>query len=470
MPTLTESDTRATVAANREQRYNDAEFASMVEYDRRRRDEITDQAERLAAPMANGFDYELRPEGLTTDLGERILPVIEDGYKVARHQAERDPRWQFELSRRAIELEEQQQIEAFARHYGSGVRITSLSLDQSDYEGIRAIAQKLGHQLPSERMASEDILKNRMWLSVPPSLVVLSPIPDAVRVNGVDIGAYDRSRNKMLVRIVTLTNRADAKKEHDNLIDLVRDTYDAKLAELKGGEWYAGRKKIGITDAQAFIESHPELLNEHMEIMTEVFAKTADPAERNRLLEPHRYNLAAALDKKLNGEEVTSLADAGANARAEGKEFTGDCPTVATATTAAEQLELLGYKVPQAVEFLHCVNCPFCKKMVTAKKVNTSREKSIECQSCYEKVDLETGERISGKAKKVAKKIGAFVRKQAAKVPQKLRPKKPRNGDIVVIGGRELRYTERLVIGGTVSEYVDPASGKKAAAPQHAQK
>lgn len=452
MPTVTANDTRAAIAANREKDYVAFE---VFEHDRWRRDEITDQSERLAAPMANGFDYELRPEGLTTDLGERILPVVEEGYKIARHQAEFDPRWQFEVNRRAIELEEQQQIEAFARQYGSGVRITSLSLDQSDYAGMQAIAARLGHGLPAERPGSDDILKSRMWLKVPPSLVVLSPIPDAVRVDGVDIGAYDRSRNKMLVRVVTLTNRPSAKSEHDFLIDLVRDAYDAKLAELKGGEWYAGRKKIGEADALEFIESHPDLLDEHMKIVAEVFAKTSDPAERNRLLEPHRYNLAAALDDKLNGKEVTSLGDAGANARAEGKEFNGDCPPATTATTATEQMELLGYKVPQAVEFLHCVNCPFCKKLVTAKKVNTSREKSIECLSCYEKVDLTTGERISGRLKKTAKKIGAFVGRQAKKAAQMVNQKKPRNGDIVIVDGKKMRFEQRVVIGGAVEEYID---------------
>jgi hypothetical protein len=451
MPTLTVPEQRAAVAANRER---DEEAYWAWEYQRARRDEVTDQTERLAgAAMVNHFEYTLTPKGLMSDLGELVLPIFEKGYTVAQHQAQFDSHWQFEVTQREIEVGEQREIEAFAQANGSGVRITSLSLDKSDYGGMRAIAEKLGHQLPSERPSSEDILRNRLWVPEANALVVLSPCPDAVRVDGIDIGAYDKDRLKMIVRIVTLANSPE--ESHKHLINLVRDTYDATLADQYGGEWFAGQSNSKVKDALAFIESHPSLMDDHMKIVMEVHRITQDKKERLRLLKDHRYDLSAAYADVRDGKQVTSLSDSGDSARAEGKTFPGDCPTAEQAeqSTTADQLDKLGYRVELPEQILKCVNCPFCKRVVDAKKINKPKEKSIECLSCFKKIDLVTGERIDNAAKRVVKKVGAFAARQVARV----KPKK--SGDIVEIGGVKMRYEERLVVGGTASEYVNLGTG-----------
>ncbi len=436
---------REAVAASRERDHMEFE-----KWERQRilRDEITDQTERLAAPMENPFVYDLSEEkGIVTDIGEPVLPVINNGLEVARHQAEYNSDWQFELSRREIELEEQMQIEDFARQNNSGIRITSLSLDQSNYDGMRAIASTLGYELPPERMSSEDILKNRMWLGVPPGLVVLSPIPDAVREQGVDIGAYDAMRQKMMVRVITL--KTGTEEAHKSLVDAIRQTYDDELSAKLGGKWFAGRQDTSREDARAFIEKQTQWLNEHVETVFKVYQQTKDPVERLRLLEWPRYSLAAALDDLKNGKHVASVSESGQAARAEGKEFKSDCPTAQQTLTISEQLEALGYLIEPQVHTLRCVNCPFCKRIVDAVKINKPGEKSIECKSCHAKVDLETGERLDRRKNQV-QKLGKTVVSAV-----KVQPKKPEG-----LPKTAKNHREKLVLGGTVTEELDEESGK----------
>ena len=432
MPTLTEQ--RAAVSKLRYERQLDFE---RDEHERRRRDEITDQSERLAAPMENTFEYELTPDGLRSDLGEYLIAVLEEGYKVAAHQAVHDPNWIFEQERRGIEIEELQEATAFARSYGCGVRITSLSLDRSNYIGMRAIAAHLGHDLPAERPGSEEILRTRMRTDVPPALVVQSPIPDAVRLHNINIGGYDAGRDRMLVRIVTPLSLGLG--EHTSLLGRIRNAYDESLSQQLGGDWFAGRRPRTVQNSRLFIEdpAQADLLDAHMVIVDDIFSLTTDKFERNELLAPHRYNLAAALSDRMDGKTVTSLSDAGDAARAEGKSFDGDCPT--TNSTAAQQAERLGFGVEPRHSILKCVNCPYCKRTVDAKKVNTVFEKSIQCLSCHKKVDLRTG-KVMGEDAAVPKQLG----RAAARTMVKTIPFPPhlQRKEILSVGGVRVEYRD----------------------------
>lgn len=355
MPVVT--TTREAVAQNRLSDYESYEswrHAEML------RDELTDQAERLRAPMANTFEYQLTPSGLATDGGLLILPVLEKSLDFTRRQAQLDSDWLFQLERSQIELDEQRDLEEFACVAGEGVFVSSVSLDLSDYDGMQAIGQTLGYDLPLARPSSEDILRSRMWLSNPPGMVVMSPIPDAVRERGIDIGAYDRDRQKMMVRVVTLAS--DGREQHLDLIEEVREAYDQELEAKFGGDWFAGRnqKEMTVTDAMSFILEQDDLLADHMKIVEEIYGSVSGETERVRLLAPHRYNLAAALHARLNGQDVESLADAGQIAAEQGLEFIGDCPTVTTTVTAAEkQLKMLGFAVERQPRWTtgECRNC-----------------------------------------------------------------------------------------------------------------
>lgn len=445
--------TREVITQRRQEDYEAYESWRAAEM---RRDEITDQAERLAAPMENTFTYTLAPEGLVTDGGMPILPVIAEGLQSARLQACVDNKWQFEAHRREIELEEQQLIEDFARQYDVGVHITSLSLDRSDYEGMRAIAEGLGHELPAERPHSEDILARRMWLGMPPGLVVLSPIPDAVRINGVDIGAYDRGRQKMIARVVTLASGTEA--EHQNVVKNIRERYDSALQRQFGGDWYAGRPGISGKSALDFIVQQSDLLDTHMSIVHEVYNATSDKQERLRRLQPHRYNLAAALDDRLNGKQVVSVGDSGNAARAEGRTFDGDCPTAENQETAAAQMDKLGYRTLRKTEVWSRGQCRNC-----VRETHVWKSEDGGCNVCKKCADAHTASgdtglanerrkadderRRSAKAIRLGKETMSIVR--AAESAKRT--------DLTT---RQRTYKERMVFGGTVKEYVDPVTGQ----------
>jgi len=416
--------------------------------DRWRRDEVTDQSERLASPMVNTFDYHLENGALVTDLGEPMRPVFETGLASAEQMAATSTKWQFEVSRRRIELAEFNELEDYATQIGEGVRITSLSLDGSDYEGMRAIADTLGYRLPVDRPSSEDILQQRMW--IPEGLVVMSPIPDAVRVDGIDIGGYNKQRQKMIVRIATASGTPSI--EHQELIDRIRTAYDTVLTDRTGQKHYAGRVKLSNDDARTFIEKQGDLLDSHMEVVNRIFAATHDPQERNTKMAPHRYNLAAALDDRLNGKQVMSLSDSGDNARAEGRDFDGDCPPASTAATAGEQAGRLGYSVEKWSQGV----CRNCERSTQVWKVEDGGC-SI-CKGCAnahtwhgdaglererKKANAERNKQRRRQA--LAQKVGVATARQVVRFEPSNKPK----------GGPE--FVERLGIGGVVREEVKKA-------------
>lgn len=447
MSTLTLADQRRAVSE-----VNQARYEGYIDYESREKarrllDEETDQAERLSAPMEAEFEYDLTDEGLRSQFGELLLTVFEEGHAVAVHNAKTDKNWEFEAEQRGIEVMEQRGHEAFARAHGVGVRITSQTLDKSNYAGMQAIAQRLGHALPDERPSSTDILRTRMHMGVPPAIIILSPIPDAIREGKSGLKGYRKDRELMMVRIVT--PRSVPRDEHLLLKDLVRNTYDNALTEQFGGQWFAGRPPMTIRDALEFIRdpAQADLLLDHMDVVNGVFAATNDKQERMRRLEPHRYNLAAALDDRLHGRQVESLSSAGDNARAEGRDYDGYCPT-SEATTASAQMERLGFSVEPRESILKCVNCPYCKKVVDAVKKNTAQEKSIQClnKSCNKKVNLRTGEVMAGTSP--SKEVG----KAATKALVKVIPPPEKN----------VVRREALTIGGVKVEYIDLAASKRA--------
>ncbi|PLS82041.1 hypothetical protein CYG49_00190, partial [Candidatus Saccharibacteria bacterium] len=116
------------------------------EYQRLLIDELTDQSERLAAPMQNKFFYHLDRAGrLVSEFGDEIIPVLERGLQAAVVEARNRPDITFEVERRALELDETRLLEALARG----------EIDKT-------------------------------------TLVVVSPIPDAVRFGVTTIDGYDR--------------------------------------------------------------------------------------------------------------------------------------------------------------------------------------------------------------------------------------------------------------------------------------
>lgn len=326
---------RARVARQREA---DFEAYHHWEYERRLYDEITDVAERVRAPISPTQEFALSAEGLVSARGEPLRPIIAKGLAEAQRMAMAHPDWQVEVVRRTIDLEEYDALEAFAR----------------EGEGAGALVS--------------------YWL-----------IPDAVRAGGSSLPGYNRDRLKMFTRVAVPTKDGVAIKYHsydgsylpgvqamdealgfafdatrgseqiasdrrritvpvesvDALDEILRQAYDGAMARDLGGEWFGGRPPMAVTDVIGFITSQERLLSDHMAELAKIFGKITDPHERNKLMEPHRYNLAAAIDDLLHGKTVASAGEAGDAARAEGRNLDGDC---ATGDDAVDQLSSLGFK------------------------------------------------------------------------------------------------------------------------------
>lgn len=381
-----EKRTQTTAAATRHEAEHEA--YQRYEYEKLLLDELTDQSERLARPMENGFVYQRTLEGklfLAYEGSQQYLEdVFQDGVVEAERMAQLQPvDWGFEYRRRQIELEELHEVQAME----NGAK-----------------------------------------------MVVFSRIPDAVREGQTDIGGYDRQRQKMLVRVAErqddqvaifsfsldgsnyaamqsaaqavgadipgglgseeiLARRFHFGEDHPyNMKDcheLIREAYDMSMERQFGGRFHAGRRGISQGDALSFIMTQPDLIAHHMEAVRTVMARALGKDAEAEVLELARYDFAAALDFRMNGRRVDDMSEAGDIARSEGRTFDGDCPTSSTGS----QVETLGYAQGKKQD-MRCVTCPFCKKTVDA----VVSKDSIMCprEDCNKLVDRRTGKVSTG--------------------------------------------------------------------------
>lgn len=320
------------------------EAYEQVRRERRRTDELTEASEKLAAPMANTFEYQLGSDGELYFQGQSLKEVFETGLMIAKELVKNQPQFSVELLRRYIELDE--------------------------YGAMTTLARATGE--------------------APDVLVVLSPIPDAV-VNGVELGAYDLSRRKTMARVFERTDdgiratsvsldRTDRDglqaiaamfgetlREDEGSEDIlrhrlwgwrdelssapfrsVRETYDAVLTRKYGGRWFGGRQDAKELSALDFIEKQTDLIAAHEEVLDTLEKRKAPATD----FEKARYDFAAALSRRLRGDaDSASLSEAGAAARERGEKYDSDCPT---GVDAPQSLESLGYRVWQKG---HCRAC-----------------------------------------------------------------------------------------------------------------
>lgn len=412
---------KTAVIKNRQREH---ERFEAFENERRYTDEVTDMSERLAAPMRNTFEYEMRADGELWFQGEPLSKIFDKGIEVAEALVLENPQFTTELIRRRLERQE--------------------------YDAMRELA-----------LGSE---------GDPDLLLVLSPIPDAV-LAGLQLNAYDLERKKTLARIFRRTETGieatslsldlsdrdglgaiaarfgktigpDATSEDilamrfvaygDELsgrpVTAIRSLYDEALADKYGGEWYAGRQSTRITDAKEFVEEQSDLLVLHMAELEKLRATHSGRALEVQL-ELARYNLAAALARRLRGDnDAGSLADAGQAARVNGERYDGDCPT---GIMQSAQTEATKTKVGE----MKWMNCPFCG-LATYGDPCAAR---LVCNACSAEVN--NGVVVS---KGIGRK-NALTLKEHIKARRKIvapEPKKPRlkqDRDSSTIERREVR-------------------------------
>ncbi len=347
-------------------------------------DEKTDASERLMLPVESSFDYYVDEHGhVYSEFGDRLVDVCEQGLEAAREVARFRQDIDFEVKRRELELEEAYfaerlargeldgnifivtstipdaveqgvtQLEGYNRERGlakirihertrSGVKTTTLSLEQSNYQALQAVVNRFGGVLP-DGLSSEEVLAQRYVIS-----------------------ADEVTKRK--------------------LPTIIRETYDASLAEQFGGEWYAGGHFTSEKNSLEFVDQHPDITAAHMEAVIDIMALALSDEERQQLLEEARHNYVAALDDRLRGRSVLSLAESGERAHEEGREYEPDCPVLSTAAQLEKQGQMQG-------NLLKCVTCPLCSATVDA--ILTSG--GIKCPSCNKEA-LRNGEIIDHNA------------------------------------------------------------------------
>jgi hypothetical protein len=245
-----------------------------------------------------------------------------------------------------------------------------------------------------------------------------------------------------------VTAIGDPIEEHEALINRIRTAYDDVLTAHTGEKHYAGRVQMSNEDAKTFIERDgSKLVDAHMDIINKIFAATKDPAERNRLAKPHRYNLAAALADLKDGKTVTSLSGSGDTARSEGKTFDGNCPTAETAESASDQTGRLGYRVEKWSTGA-CRNCE--------RTTMIWNERDGGCNVCRDCAHAHTVGGQAGLDTERKKAINERAKQQRAKArAQRIGKSAMKAGAISVAKPTpKPEYAERLGIGGTIREEI----------------
>ncbi|HET7630564.1 MAG TPA: hypothetical protein VFK03_04285 [Candidatus Saccharimonadales bacterium] len=395
----------------------------------RRVNELTKASEKLPLAMRNSFDYELGADGELYFGDECLEAIFRRGYEVADQLAAEQPDFVVEQIRRHLEYDEYLYARQLASSDGpdmmltitpipdavalgyvdydaydrqrmksllrvserteAGLRVTSISLDRSDRDGLRAVAEKFGITIEAED-SSEDILFKR--------------------------GLSYRSQLELDTRDVP---RA------------LRQVYDEVLGQKLGGDWFGGRPAYEARESLQFIEAQTDLIDQHLR------ALDATSQHDQAAIRRARYDFAAALDRRLKGEaDVASLRDAGDAAEAAGRTYSGDCPT---SLSASSSLDALGFGNKKTTI---SKNCPICG----AANVLTTIEGEVITGSCGCRKEICTG-KVSRGHRPPSLAIGSRSNPEKPRLLSKDKLVKQRFGEFAVLRTQTtIGGADRLVI------------------------
>lgn len=352
------------------------------EYERRLYDEITDVAERVRAPISPTQEFSLTSEGLVSERGEPLRPIIAKGLSEARRMAVANSDWNVEVERRMIELEEYDQMENLA-FIGTGALISYWLIPDVVRSGESSLP---GYNRERLKMFTRIAVPTANGLAIKYHSYDQSYLPGVQAMDEAQGFEFDATRSSE--QIAKERRYIDVPVDNIHELDeILRRAYDGTLARDKGGDWEGGRRPLKVKDVVGFISEQHSLLGEHMSVLSKIFGEVSDPHHRNKRMEPHRYNLAAAIDDLLHGKQVTSAKDAGYGARSEGRNLEPDCPTGDSATE--QQLNDLGFGNFQIERSRLWVRgeCRTCLK-----------EKDIDTSQCHMCIHCEEVHNVAGDA------------------------------------------------------------------------
>ena len=332
-------------------------------------DEKTRVSEQINGVMHNPFEYMYGPDGELYFQGEPLSDVFARGIERAELIVSEHPEFMIELLRRHIE----------AKQYQSQRRVGRQHNEDDPYVLLHA-----------------------------------SIMPDAVN-DGIDLGAYDKKRQKIMIRVtepieggVRTTSASldggnrlgvqsmvdvcedarisDSATPEDILamdfwirrsqlrgeepVDFFRKRYDLSLARQHGGKWYAGRQDSPIIGTLQLIERHPEHTDPYVKAVYQLKQQYGKHYEITEEYKTLNYDFVKLMERL--GREPDYIGDAtaaGSDARANGETVSDpDCPTglnlVSQAQLSTEQaLALQGIGLDRNGEYIDkCMKCPHCKR------------------------------------------------------------------------------------------------------------
>lgn len=332
--------------------------------------EKTRVSEQINGVMHNQFEYMYGPDGDLHFQGEALSPVFDRGIQQAELVVQEHPEFMIELLRRHIEK----------KQYDSQLRVGRQDTDDDPY-----------------------------------ILLHISFMPDAVK-RGVDLGAYDLKRQKIMMRAtepitggvrttsasldggnrLAVQAMADAceaaaipdgatpediltidfwkrrsQLNGDDPISFFRKIYDRSMALQRGGEWYAGRQDSPIIGTLQLIERYPEHTDPYVravyrlkQIYGEHYESTAEYKNLN-------YDFVKLMERLGREPDYNgSTVDAGSDARANGETVSDpDCPTGTNLSSQSQlsteqALALQGIGLDRHGEYIDtCMKCPKCQRI-----------------------------------------------------------------------------------------------------------
>jgi len=421
---------------------------------------LTYLLEGLDAPLVTQFERQFADGDIRAEDGTSLGEMLRNGIKSAEYEAALDPRMQFEVERRRAEYSGE--YEAILRMMQADETNTVVSISPFPEEAYDAhgrqslersgyqVRRRLGFIRMHTQTAADTI--ESVSLSIDNSHLAVLQQAFGSRL---PVDAF-ASTTQLLGHSfgLQLDKASQAELPH-----VLRQAYDRALATYFPGEQFsAGRKTANEQDAFDLVEAHKGIF-EHYISAIEALAHSRNtqasdhPITRQLLwtmlqardewgnqLVPNNFQreqltqslaeggfsedaaelakvgldfitwakLKSALRGEVTvnatfGEFITTGADDAVEMVVDGEVFVScgssaafkpDEPLV-TSPVAQEYLRLF-----HGAKILKCVNCPFCKKTVDAKKTATR----LSCLSCKAEVSLVTGEPIrQGEA---AKKVG----------------------------------------------------------------
>lgn len=414
---------------------------------------LTYLLEGLDAPLVTRFERRFADGDIRAEDGTSLGEMLRNGIKSAEYDAALDPRMQFEVERRRAEYGgEYEAVLAIMRPESSANTVVSISpFPEEAYlaHGKGLLEEKGGYQtrrrlgfVRVHHRTGAGIVQSTS-LSIDNSYLTVLQQAFGSRL---PVEAF-ASTTALLGHSFSLDLDTASQKE---LPQVLREAYDRALAaQFPGDQFSAGRKAANEQDASDLVEAHKGIFEHYISAVEALAHSRNAQASDNPITQQLLWTMLQARDEWGNqlvpnnfqreqltqslaegsfSEDVAELAKVGLDfitwaklktaLRGEASSDTSFAEFAAIGADNAVELVADGevfvscgggvslksgepiatspateeyVRLFHGVQILKCVNCPFCKKTVDAKKTATR----LSCLDCKAEVSLITGEPIN---------------------------------------------------------------------------